>query len=56
MVSIIPHGKDVSVVHLNADYGYLTYIEKCLNRKGEPEYKVVKVPLEGDCILKRGNE
>ncbi len=47
MVSIIPPGKEVSVVHLNADWGYLTYIEKCKDECGEPTYKVVRVSLEG---------
>jgi hypothetical protein len=47
MVSIIPPGKDVSVIHLNADWGYLTYIEKGKDECGEPTYKVVRVSLGG---------
>lgn len=47
MVNIIPHGKDVSVIHLNPDWGYLTYIEKKENEEGEPVFKVVRVSLEG---------
>jgi len=47
MVNIIPHGKDVSVIHLNPDWGYLTYIERQKNEDGEPVFKVVRVPLEG---------
>ncbi|UCE36329.1 MAG: hypothetical protein JSW00_12440 [Thermoplasmata archaeon] len=46
MTSLIPHGKEVSVVHLNSDWGYLAYIEKCLDKHGETTYKVVRVPLE----------
>ena len=47
MVNIIPHGKDVSIIHLNPDWGYLAYIEKQENKEGEPVFKVVRVPLEG---------
>ena len=47
MVNIIPHGKEVSVIHLNPDWGYLTYIEKQENEDEEPVFKVVRVPLEG---------
>ena len=47
MVNIIPHGKDVSVIHLHPDWGYLTYIEKKENEEGEPVFEVVRVPLEG---------
>lgn len=47
MVKLIPRGKDVSVIHLNPDWGYLTYIERQKNGEGEPEFKVVRVPLEG---------
>ena len=47
MVNMIPHGKDVSVIHLNPDWGYLTYIEKQEIEGGEPVYRVVRVPLEG---------
>jgi hypothetical protein len=47
MVNIIPHRKDVSVIHLNPDWGYLTYIEKQVNEDGEPVFRVVRVPLEG---------
>jgi hypothetical protein len=46
MTSLIPHGKEVSVIHLNSDWGYLAYIEKVLDRGGEPRYRVVRVPLE----------
>ena len=45
MVSMIPPGKEISVVHLNADWGYLTYIEKGKDDCGEPTFKVVRVPL-----------
>jgi hypothetical protein len=55
MVSIIPRGKEVSVIHLNADWGYLTYIEKCQNEGGESTYKVVRVPLEGSYGKGKGN-
>ncbi len=48
MVSILPRGKDVSVVHLNADWGYLAYIEKCKGDDGQIQYKVKKVPLAGN--------
>ena len=47
MVNMIPHGKDVSVIHLNPDWGYLAYIEKQGNEAGEPVFRVVRVPLEG---------
>jgi len=47
MVNMIPHGKDVSVIHLNSDWGYLTYIERQKNEEGETVFKVVRVPLEG---------
>lgn len=46
MTSLIPLGKEVSVVHLNSDWGYLAYIEKFQDRGGEPKYRVVRVPLE----------
>jgi hypothetical protein len=46
MTSLIPLRKEVSVVHLNSDWGYLAYIEKFLDRGGEPKYRVVRVPLE----------
>jgi hypothetical protein len=46
MTSLIPLGKDVSVVHFNSDWGYLAYIEKFMDRGGEPKYRVVRVPLE----------
>ena len=45
MVSLIPSGKDISVIHLNADWGYLTYIEKDKDECGEQTFKVVRVPL-----------
>jgi hypothetical protein len=47
MVSILPRGKEFTVVHLNADWGYIAYIEKCNNEYGETQYKVRKVSLEG---------
>ena len=46
MTSLIPLKKEVSIVHLNSDWGYLAYIEKFLDRGGEPKYRVVRVPLE----------
>ena len=48
MVSTIPQGKDISVIHLNPDWGYLAYIKKEENEAGDPVYKVVRVPLEGN--------
>ena len=54
MVNIIPHGKDVSVIHLNPDWGYLAYIEKQGNEAGEPVFKVIRVPLEGRYSHRKG--
>ncbi|UCE73594.1 MAG: hypothetical protein JSV56_11290 [Methanomassiliicoccales archaeon] len=45
MTSLIPPGKDISVLHLNADWGYIAYIEKKKDVHGEPTYQVVRVPL-----------
>jgi hypothetical protein len=45
MVNMFPHGKDISVMHLNADWGYIAYIECTVNSKGEPTYQVVRVSL-----------
>ncbi len=48
MTSLIPHGKEVSVVHFNPDWGYLAYIEKALNLNGEPTWRVVRVSLDDE--------
>jgi hypothetical protein len=48
MTSLIPHGKEVSVVHFNPDWGYLAYIEKALNVHGEPTWRVVRVSLDDE--------
>lgn len=45
MVSLLQPSKDISVMHLNADWGYIAYIEKRKNSQGEPVYEVVRVPL-----------
>jgi hypothetical protein len=45
MVSLIPQNKDISVMHLNADWGYIAYIEKKRDEQGELIYEVVRVPL-----------
>jgi hypothetical protein len=42
---MIPHGKDISVMHLNADWGYIAYIECKVDSHGEPSYQVVRVSL-----------
>ncbi len=46
MTSLIPQGKEVSVVHFNSDWGYLAYIEKFLDIGGVAKYRVVRVSLE----------
>ncbi len=46
MVSLIPRNKDVSVIHLNSDWGYLAYIEKQTDKQGEKRYRVIRVPLD----------
>jgi hypothetical protein len=56
MTSLIPLRKEVSVVHLNSDWGYLAYIEKFLDRGGEPRYRVVRVPLEDGFGEKKANK
>jgi hypothetical protein len=45
MVSLLHPSKDISVMHLNADWGYIAYIEKHKNERGEPVYEVVRVSL-----------
>jgi len=45
MNSLIPQGKDVSVIHFNPDWGYLAYIEKHVDKHGEPTWKVIRVSL-----------
>jgi hypothetical protein len=45
MVSLLHPSKDISVMHLNADWGYIAYIEKRTNAQGEPVYEVVRVSL-----------
>jgi hypothetical protein len=45
MVSLVPQGKDISFMHLNADWGYIAYIERKMDEHGELLYEVVRVPL-----------
>jgi hypothetical protein len=45
MESLLPQNKDISVMHLNADWGYIAYIEKKYDSNGELIYEVVRVPL-----------
>jgi hypothetical protein len=52
MVSLLQERKDISVMHLNADWGYIAYIEKRKNAQGELIYEVIRVPL-GDGIKRK---
>ena len=52
METLLPHKKDISVLHLNADWGYIAYIEKKRDENGELVYEVVRVPL-GDGYKKK---
>jgi hypothetical protein len=45
MRPLIPFKKDVSVIHLNPDWGYLAYIEKSMDGHGNPTFQVVRVDL-----------
>ncbi len=45
METLIPQNKDISLMHLNADWGYIAYIEKKMDENGELIYEVVRVPL-----------
>lgn len=45
METLIPPKKDISFMHLNADWGYIAYIEKKTDENGELVYEVVRVPL-----------
>jgi hypothetical protein len=45
MDSLLQERRDISVMHLNADWGYIAYIEKRRNAQGELTYEVVRVPL-----------
>ena len=56
MVSVIPSRKEVSVIHLNADWGYIAYIEKDKDGQGDLTYKVIRVPLSDNCRGKKAKE
>jgi hypothetical protein len=53
METMLPQNKDISVFHLNTDWGYIAYIEKKMNDKGEFTYEVIRVPLGDNYIKKR---
>jgi hypothetical protein len=52
METLIPQNKDISFMHLNADWGYIAYIERKMDENGELIYEVVRVPL-GDAYKKK---
>ena len=45
---MVPQNKDISFMHLNADWGYIAYIERKRDEDGELLYEVVRVPLGKD--------